>query len=103
MLINLLSTLLFVIFLLCYRYCDCPPLHAEDRRQRQSGIRDRPQLDVLVQPLLLRLRPLCLQRLVALVPPVVQVGGAAAGTQGFFGSPAACFTIMQKQAGACPV
>ena len=63
----------------------------------------RPQLDVLVQPLLLRLRPLCLQRLVALVPPVVQVGGAAAGTQGFFGSPAACFTIMQKQAGACPV
>lgn len=31
----------------------------------------RPQVDVLVQPLLLRLRPLCLARLLALVPPVL--------------------------------
>lgn len=33
----------------------------------------QPQLDVLVQPLLLRVRPLCLQRLLALVPPAVPV------------------------------
>lgn len=33
----------------------------------------RPQMDVLVQPLLLRLHPVCLQCLMALVPPVVPV------------------------------
>jgi hypothetical protein len=47
---------------------------AEAGHQQQER---RPQLDVLVQPLLLRLRPLCLQRLMALVPPVVQVGGGS--------------------------
>ena len=40
-------------------------------QQQQQQQELRPQLDVLVQPLLLRMRPLCVQRLVALVPPVL--------------------------------
>ncbi len=39
----------------------------------EQGGEPQPQLDVLVQPLLLRLRPLCLQRLLGLVPPAVPV------------------------------
>lgn len=46
----------------------------------RGGLEPRSQLDVLVQPLLLRLRPLCIQRIVALVPPVAQVRGRSAGT-----------------------
>lgn len=42
----------------------------------EQGGEPQPQLDVLVQPLLLRVRPLCLQRLLALVPPAVPVSGA---------------------------
>lgn len=41
----------------------------------EQGDEPQPQLDVLVQPLLLRVRPLCLQRLLGLVPPAVPVSG----------------------------
>ena len=42
---------------------------------RQQGEERRPQLDVLVQPLRLLVRPLCLQRLMMLLPPALQVRG----------------------------
>lgn len=45
----------------------------------EPGPEPRAQLDALVQPLLLRLRPLCIQRIVALVPAVAQVRGRRVG------------------------
>lgn len=53
----------------------------------------RPQLDVLVQPLRLRLRPLCLQRLLGLVPPVVEVGGAWSCVWGWGGAEGASLHV----------
>lgn len=52
---------------------------AEPGRAAHGGPEPRAQLDVLVQPLLLRVHPVCMQRLVALVPPVVQVSRSCVG------------------------